>query len=131
MKTRTINKELYRNYLKKADEYFEAMNNEFSSQRFNSSVLNAIHCAISATDALTVFFKGIRHAGERHEDVIGLLNTLEVDKDTLNNKTKQLLSLLDIKNAVEYEERLTTEQGALTAIKNTERFLSWTKSMLP
>lgn len=130
MKTRDVSKPLFRNYLKKAEEYFNAMNNEFSNQRWNSCVLNAIHCGISAADALTIFFKGVRHAGERHEEVINLLQTLDLDRNILGSKTKQLLGLLDVKNSAEYEEKLTNESGALTAVKNAERFFSWVKEVL-
>lgn len=130
MKTRAVNKPLFRNYLKKAEEYFDAMNTEFSSQRWNSCVLNAIHCGISAADALTVFFKGVRHAGERHEEVVNLLQSLDLDKNILKKKTRQLFDLLDIKNMAEYEENLTTESGALAAIKNAERFFKWVKEVL-
>lgn len=130
IKTRNVSKEFYKNYLKKAEEYFSAMNTEFEKRNFNSCVLNAIHCGISSADSLTVFFKGVRHCGERHEDVLSLLNSLEIDKNELRNKTRQLVSLIDIKNAIEYEEKLTTENGALISIKNAERFLSWVQRLL-
>ncbi len=130
MKTRTVNKAHYKNYLKKAEEFSSAMDSEFSKRNFNSCVLCAIHCGISSADALTVFFKGVRHAGERHEEVIGLINSLDIDRAVLKDKTRQLASLLSVKNMVEYEERLTTESGALTAIKNAERFFSFVKEML-
>jgi len=130
MKIRTVNKEFYKNYLKKAEEFFSAMDSEFSKRNFNSCVLCAIHCGISAADALTVFFKGIRHAGERHIEVIELIESLDIDKSLLKNKIRQLVGLLDVKNMVEYEERLTTETGALTAVKSAERFFSFVKEML-
>lgn len=130
IKTRAINKDLYRNYLKKAEECFSAMESEFAKRNFNSCVLCAIHCCISAADALTIFFKGVRHAGEKHEDVIALLETLDIDRGELRNKVRQLINLLDVKNMVEYEEKLTTENGALVAIKSAERFFNWAKEML-
>ena len=78
MKSRNVDKHKYMNYLSKADEFFDIMNESFAKRKFNATVLNAIHCAISSADALTVFYKGLRHAGERHEDVIALLNSLEL-----------------------------------------------------
>ncbi len=123
MKTRTVDKYKYRNYIKKADEYFQSMNASFVQNNYNATVLNAIHCAISAADALTVFYKEIRHAGERHEDVVSLLNTLGLTE--MEQKNRQLLRLLQLKNSAEYEETLMSETDALDAIKNTERFFSW------
>lgn len=127
-KTRNVEKTFYANYLKKAEEYFSAMHNEFNKGNFDSCVLCAIHCCISAADALTIFFKGIRHAEERHENAVKLLSTLTLGN--IQNKIRQFLNVLTAKNAVEYEEKLTTENGALTAMQNTERFFNWVKETL-
>ena len=128
MKTRSVDKYKYNNYLIKAKEFFDAMNESFSKRKFNSTVLNAVHCAISSADALTVFYKGVRHAGERHEDVIVLLNTLGLAE--MQNKNKHLLKLLQIKNSAEYEEKLMTENNALDSIKNAEKFFKWVNDIL-
>lgn len=131
IKTRNVDKGLYGNYLKKAEEYYAAMNTELEQSQWNAAVLCAIHSAISAADAVTVFYQGVRHAGEKHEDVVQLLETLELDRETMKNKIRQLLNLLQVKNAVEYEEKLTFENGAWMAAKNAERFLSWVRELLP
>ncbi|MFQ6003567.1 MAG: hypothetical protein ACE5KJ_07460 [Candidatus Zixiibacteriota bacterium] len=81
MRTRSVDKFLYRNYIKKAEECRQAMNDAYSKGNWNATVINAIHCAISAADSITVFFKGVRHAGEKHEDVIALLQTIGLDQD--------------------------------------------------
>ncbi|MBS3145309.1 HEPN domain-containing protein [Candidatus Woesearchaeota archaeon] len=128
MKTRNVDKSKYKNYLIKAEEFFDIMNESFNKQEYNAVVLNAIHCAISSADALTVFYKGLRHAGERHEDVISLLNTLDI-KD-IQNKNRQLLNLLQLKNKAEYEEKLMTESNASDSIKNASRFFNWVKELL-
>ena len=128
MKNRSVDKHKYRNYLVKADEFFDMMNDSFAKRKFNPTVLNAIHCAINSADALTVFYKGVRHAGERHEDVVALLNTLGLPD--MQSKNRQLLDLLRIKNSAEYEEKLMTETNALDSIKNAERFFKWVRDML-
>lgn len=128
IKNREIGKGLYLNYLKKAEEFYNGMQSELSKGNYNSCALCAIHCCISSADALTVFYKGIRHSGEKHQDVIKLLSDLEILD--IKNKIKHLSSLLDIKNSLEYEEKLTTENGARDAVKHTERFFSWIKTVL-
>lgn len=55
---------------------------------------------------------GVRHAGERHEDAISLLQTVSLPRDVLTAKSKQLSRLLGIKNAAESEERLMREDDA-------------------
>lgn len=128
MKTRNVDNHKYKNYVTKADEFFNAMNESFLKREFNAAVLNAIHCAMSSADALTVFYKGVRHADERHEDVVVLLNTLNLPD--MQSKNRQLLGLLRIKNSAEYEEKLMTETNASDSIKNAERFFKWVKNLL-
>lgn len=128
MKSRSVDRHKYNNYLIKADEFFDMMNESFAKRKFNAAVLNAVHCAMSAADALTVFYKGVRHAGERHEDVVALLNTLGLAD--MQSKNRQLLDLLRIKNSAEYEEKLMTEANALDSIKNAERFFKWVRNLL-
>jgi HEPN domain-containing protein len=73
---------------------------------------------------------GVRHAGERHEDAVSLLQTLNLPKDTLASKGRQLSRLLEIKNAAEYEERLITQKEATEAARDAGRFLEWVEQIL-
>ena len=130
-KTRKVNKQLFRNYVEKAGESLSTAKDCLAEGRWNSAVINAVHCGINACDALTVFMIGLRHAGERHEDAIGLLQSLRMPKAALNSKIKQLSMLLSIKNAAEYEERMMTEEEANAAVRDAERFYEWVKSFLP
>lgn len=127
MKIIKVNKELYKNYLKKAQENFESMNDNINNNRWNSAVVNAVHCVISSADAITIFFKGERHAGEKHEEVVKLLKTVNVVD---NKKIQQLLNVLHFKNKVEYEEILVSETNAKNIQKSAERFLNCIKEIL-
>ena len=108
----------------------ETAKDAYIKERWNATVINCIHSAISASDALLVFFKEIRSAGDSHEDVISLLRTLGFDKDEINNKTRQLQRLLGIKNTAEYEEKIMSQQDADSSLKDTERFVGWVKEKL-
>ncbi|MFH1774447.1 MAG: HEPN domain-containing protein [Methanobacteriota archaeon] len=130
MRTRHVDKSLFRNYLKKAGESLDSAKECLEKGRWNSAVINAVHCGISACDALTVFKIGVRHAGERHEDAITLLESLELPKDVLSSKGRQLSRLLGIKNAAEYEERLMDESEAREAVRDAERFFRWVEELL-
>ncbi|MFH2110723.1 MAG: HEPN domain-containing protein [Candidatus Bathyarchaeota archaeon] len=129
-KTRHVNKELYRNYLQKARENLETAKESLQAGRWNAAVINAVHSGISATDAITVFMVGVRHAGDRHEDALALLQTLNLPKDTLRAKSRQLSRLLSIKNASEYEERLIREKEAIEAVKDAERYFEYVEAIL-
>jgi len=103
-------------------------NDSFLKEEWDAAVINAVHSGISASDALTIFFKGVRHAGERHEDVVQLLNTLELHD--IKDKNRHILNLLSVKNKAEYEETLMTRKNAEDAKKSAERFLSYVKDTL-
>lgn len=129
-KTRKVNKELYLNYLQKARENLEAAKESLQAGRWNAATINAVHSGISATDALTVFMIGVRHAGQRHEDALSLLQTLNLPKNELKNKSRQLSRLLSIKNASEYEERLIRKKEAAMAVRDAERYVEWINDKL-
>lgn len=130
VRVRHVDKSAFRNYLKRAEECLTTASECLKTRRWNAAVINAIHCGISACDALTVFILGVRHAGERHEDAISLLQTVPLPKDVLTTKSKQLSRLLAVKNAAEYEERLMDENDAREAVRDAERFLNWVKEFL-
>lgn len=130
IRRRTVDKSLFRNYLKKAEECIATARECLEKERWNSTAVNAIHCGISACGALTVFMTGTRHAGDRHEDAISLLETLEIPRDILTKKSRQLSSLLRIKTAAEYEERLISENDARQSMKDAERFFKWVEELL-
>ena len=130
VRVRHVDKSAFRNYLKKSEECFVAAHECLKAGRWNAAVISAVHCGISACDALTVFMLGVRHAGDRHEDAISLLQTTGLPRDVLTTKSKQLTRLLGIKNAAEYEERLMNENDAREAVRDAERFFSWVQEFL-
>jgi HEPN domain-containing protein len=130
VRTRRVKKDLYENYLKKARENLDTARECLNAERWNAAAINAVHCGISACDALTVFMIGVRHAGERHEDAVTLLQTLNIPRDVLSGKGRQLSRLLGIKNAAEYEERLITRKEATEAVRDAESFLEWVEELL-
>ena len=130
IRTRAVDRHKFKNYLKKADEHYKAMELSYEAGLWTACVVNAIHCAISSTDALTVFYLGFRHAGDRHHDVLQLLQKLDIDKKELRSKSQQLSTLISIKNAAEYEERLMDDKDAENARKACDRLYSWVKEKL-
>jgi HEPN domain-containing protein len=130
VRVRHVDKSLFKNYLRKSEECFNAALECLRARRWNAAVMNAVHCGISACDAVTVFMLGVRHAGERHEDAISLFQTVGLPRDVLTAKSKQLSRLLVIKNVAEYEERLMDEDDAKEAVRDAERFFSWAKEFL-
>ncbi len=130
VRARAVSRELHKNYLRKAEEFYRSMEQAYSAGDWNACVVNAIHCAISSADAMTVFYLGYRHAGEKHLDVLQLLQEIDIDSKEIQSKNRQLSSLLSIKNRAEYEERLLSKSDAENALKACKRFHEWVKDKL-
>lgn len=125
-----MSKSDYSNYLKKSAEFHGTMQECLSKGKWNAVGLNAIHTGISATDALLVFFHGMRSTSPKHDDTIKLITSLISHKDIKPNAT-HLRNLIGMKNIVEYEVRLIDRYEALLLSKHATRFLEWVKSLLP
>lgn len=125
-KTRDVARSLYVNFIKKADECFHAAQTSFGSGEWNACAINAIHCCISACDAMCVYCLGKRSSGEDHNEAAVLLKTIKHDERT-NANVNRLLRILRTKNIAEYEERLVNRSEADKIMKDCERFLEYVK----
>lgn len=96
---------------------------------WDAAGLNAVHCAISANDAVLVFTKGVRSASPRHDDSVALLESL-VSAPGVKGSASQIKRLVAKKNMIEYEERMFRESEARNAVKSASRFLTWAEKVL-
>jgi len=120
----------YKNYLRKATEFYETMQDNLIKGKWNAAALNAIHAGISANDALLVYFHGIRSSSPKHDDAVRLLVSLTKHPDAEKNAA-HLRKLIAMKNIVEYESRLFTRHEAEALSKHAERFFRWVEGLLP
>ncbi|MCL5774503.1 MAG: hypothetical protein M1536_09050, partial [Firmicutes bacterium] len=77
VKTRNVDRNLYINYLTRAEECLSAARHSFNINQWNASTISAIHSSIAALDALCVYFLGQRSAGQTHEDAIVLFRSIK------------------------------------------------------
>lgn len=129
-RTRDVEKSLYINYLKRAEECLHAAKNSFNNQEWNAATISAIHSCIAACDAMCVYFLGKRHAGENHNDAVAIFKTIKYGKE-INTNANRIARVLRIKNMAEYEERLIFKSEAEKVLKDCERFLDYVKKQLP
>ncbi|MDP2905785.1 MAG: HEPN domain-containing protein [Candidatus Omnitrophota bacterium] len=129
IRTSQVSKSEYINYLKKAEEFFSSAQDSIIKGKWNSAGLNAIHSGISSADALLVSLHGIKSSSPKHDDILKLLNSLVKHKG-LEENIGHLRNLISMKNVVEYDQRLITQNEAINLAKHAERFLAWVKSML-
>ncbi len=129
-KTRDVSKSHYANFLKKARECFHAAQTSLDNGEWNAAAINAIHCCISACDAMCVYFLGQRHSGEDHNDAAALFKTIK-DTEAIDLNANRILRVLRMKNMAEYEERLVYKSEAEKILKDCERFWEFVQSQLP
>ena len=130
-RTRDVAKLFYTNYLKRAEECMHAAKSSFAVSEWNASAINAIHACIAGCDAMCVYFLGKRHAGDNHNDVVGLFKTIKTGDKELNATANRILRILRIKSMAEYEERLVYQSEAEKVLKDCVRFLEYVKKQLP
>lgn len=127
--TRSVSRERYATYRKKAKEFLRASESSLKIGDWNAVGLTAVHAAISAADALLVYYGGIRSTGDSHHDVAGLLR-LHIKDDQLGAKIQTLSKVLGYKYLAAYEDREVTEAEARVAEKLARRFLEWAQSRM-
>ena len=130
-KTRDVQKSLYTNYLKRAEECYHATKNSFESQEWNSATISAIHACIAASDAMCIYFLGKRNVSESHNEAAALFKTIKADDEEINTNANRISRILSIKNIAEYEDRLIFRAEAEKVLKDCERFLEYVKTKLP
>lgn len=128
-KTKAVNKNQYRAFLAKAKDFAFMMDISLEEGKWNSAGLQAVHTVISASDAVIVYYGGVRSAEVDHREVVGLLQDI-IGKDA-SASGRHVSMVIAKKNLVEYEERLITQTEARDMTEHAKRFLEWVIGMLP
>jgi hypothetical protein len=114
-----------RSYLEKARQFVDAARDAADRSLHDAAMLDAIHAAISATDAVTVALAGRRSADPDHGRAADLLDEVGAGSSEVSARVRQFRSLLGKKNIVEYESRRATAREAADAVKRAERLVDW------
>ncbi len=130
IKTVELPKHHYKDYLRKAEEFFNVMHTCLDDERWDAAVLNGVHSSISITDALLVNKAGIRSISQRHDDTVELLKQY-IPKDELAGQHSRLSKILNFKGRVSYQPIIMDEAKAREFAKGVERYFEWAKKMLP
>ena len=129
IRTKAVERTAFRTYLKKASEFYDVMLQAKERGKWNAVGLNAVHCAISSSDAMLVFYAGIRSASDEHLAVIDLVSN-SIKLPDVKSKCETLRKILIKKSIIEYEDRDFTQKEALEILKLTERFYTWVISRI-
>jgi uncharacterized protein (UPF0332 family) len=126
--TRDVDPNKASNYITKSEEFLEMAKLAIQNAKYTSAVTNAIHSAISALDALTTSYKGKR-ASDDHTEVLSLVVGIFSPQEYQEIK-RQFTSLIDKKNASEYQPDLMEPKDAQDSVKWAERILDKIKMKL-
>lgn len=121
----------WKNFILKAKQFLEASRDAYLKNNWNAVGLNTIHAAISANDAITIYYNNTRSTSAKHSDAVNLLLLIFSSDEEAKRISHHLLWLVSRKNLVEYESRLFYKSEAEEAMKHAERFVGWAKEKLP
>jgi len=124
-----VDKSQYQNYIKKADEFYTSMIQAEKSVHWNAVGLNAVHCAISISDALLVRFSGIRSIGTDHMLVVDIIKQ-NLRLNGIDERLASLRRILAKKSLIEYDSTVFTKSDAIEIMKQAERFYLWGKGQV-
>lgn len=110
-------------HLRKGTEFLEQAEAALAKEAYDAALLNAIHAAIAAADAVCVAHSGRRSADPDHQRAGDLL--LEVMGKEARPQVGHLRTLLGKKNLVEYESRRASAKEAREGVKKATRFVAW------
>lgn len=115
-------------HLQKSTEFLEQAETALEREAYDAALLNAIHAAIAAADAVCVAHAGRRSADPDHQRAGDLL--LDVMGTEARPQVGHLRTLLGKKNLVEYESRRTSAKEAREGVKKAKRFVGWAKEIV-
>lgn len=115
-------------HLQKGKEFLGQAEAALAKEAYDAALLNAIHAAIAAADAVCVAYAGRRSADPDHQRAADLL--LEVIGTGGRPQVGHLRTLLGKKNLVEYEARRATAKEGREGVKKAARFVGWAEEMV-
>ncbi|MBI5043346.1 MAG: HEPN domain-containing protein [Nitrospirae bacterium] len=128
-KTRAVDKNQYQAFLTKAKDFASMMDISLEEGKWNSAGLQAVHTVISASDAVIVYYGGVRSAELDHREVVRLLQ--DIIGEGAAAAGRHVSRVIAKKNIVEYEERLIARTEAMDMVEHAKRFLEWVSGVLP
>lgn len=117
-------------YLAKAEQFSAEAIAAIKNSRNDAAMLNAVHAAISATDAVCVALSGRRSGDPDHQRAADLLQEIGGGSKGIASHVRQLRMLIAKKNVVEYESRRASAKEATEAVQRAERFVSWARQTI-
>ncbi len=129
IKTQQVEKSSFKDFLSKATDFYRGIEVNQKENLWCVMGLCSVHATISAGDALTTNYLGVRSTAEDHRQTKDLL--LRIHIDGMEQYTNMYERIIAKKNAIAYERRYFTEKEALEVGKQAQRFYDWAIKQLP
>jgi HEPN domain-containing protein len=129
-KTTQVRRGEARLYLDKAIQFIEQARAGLEADRYDAALLDAIHAAISGTDATTIALAGVRSTDPDHQRAADLLEEVAASSPDARQRARQLRALLARKNTVEYESRKASVKDARDGVERAGRIVEWASEVL-
>lgn len=126
--TRKVTKAQAAVYLSKAGQFYRTMKKAEACEDWDAVGLNAVHCIISANDALLGTLYGVRPAGS-HVNATEPLCQYEQGEHARRAITR-FDRIIKKKNIIEYEGRRITAREAGKLSSDAEKFINWVRDRL-
>lgn len=128
-RTEHLDKRNYRTYLQRASECAQLMDDASQRGLWGGALVNAVHCAISACDAVTTYYLGERSSGQRHTDVVFLLQRSAAPEAV--SQVRRVQAILSKKSEIEYGATELPASRTRQVIEDAHAVLSWARRILP
>ena len=107
-----------------------AMKDALARGHWEAAGINAVHCAISANDAVLAAVPAIKVTSKDHRDAVRLLSSRLKSEDS-QAAAKRLDIIISKKGRVEYEQKRLSEKEARSLVLDAERYLDWAGGQIP
>ncbi|MDE2009983.1 MAG: hypothetical protein KGJ09_07900 [Candidatus Omnitrophica bacterium] len=120
LKTVSVKQTEYISHLNKATDFYQGMKLSQEQGLWHSTGLNAVHCAISLSDALAIYFLAKRFSGEDHRQASDLLS--RIPADNVVQQGRNFEKIIAKKHMIAYEGREFRPSEAAEIAQQAERF---------
>ena len=124
-----VDKSEFRDFLAKAKVFASMMDLSLEAGKCNSAGLQAVHAVISASDAVIVYYGGVRSIELDHREFVGLLH--DIIGEAAVTAGRHVSRVIAKKNLIEYEQRSITQTDSGEMVEHAKRFLEWVIGLLP
>ncbi len=117
-------------HLAKAEQFLTAAEAAEGESLHDAAMLDAIHAAISASDAATIALARVRSTDPDHARAADLLDEVSSGPGAARAASRQLRQLLSRKSTVEYQSRRSNRADATDALKRARRLVDWAREVI-